>query len=426
MKKTVFSFGMGLGLLVLGGGGSSAPVPWKSIAGQTPGGCLGHSVSSAGDVNGDGRDDIVVGVPYENASSGRASVLSGRTGGVLHSWTGIAGSCFGFSVAGAGDADGDGFPEIIVGAPGTTETPGGSAFVYSGRDGSLLWSWTEAFGNFGYSVDGAGDMDADGIEDFIVGNPNANSATAFSGATGAVFNGWTGDTPYERFGAAVAGGGDLNQDGHADVLIGAPLWDAAPGSWNGKMYAYCWGVNILLWAVNGPTEGARLGSSLAAIPDVTGDGINEVLAGAPYYSGDLPFQGIAYEYNGRTGAFLWERKGENSWARFGASLSAAGDVDGDGAGEVLIGSPGNDGPAGDMSGSVYRCGAATGALLAVRNGLAAGDRFGHAVEGNLKLDSDGRKDFVVGAPCQDGSAGVDVGQLHAIYAGNAYNPIPPK
>ncbi|XOV77214.1 MAG: integrin alpha [Phycisphaerales bacterium] len=180
---------------------------------------FGWSVSGAGDVNGDGFDDFIVGAPFGSTNgivSGSARVFSGNDGSILYTFYGDSvEDAFGYSVSGAGDVNGDGFDDLVVGAyfESTNGTASGSARVLSGADGSILYTFygDSAGGWFGFSVSGAGDVDGDGFDDFIVGAPfddnsaiNSGSARVFSGADGSVLFAFSGDSPDGFFGARSA------------------------------------------------------------------------------------------------------------------------------------------------------------------------------------------------------------------------------
>jgi hypothetical protein len=204
-------------------------------------------VGGAGDVNKDGFADLIVGASVDDNNgfgSGSARVFSGKDGKVLYTRNGDgARDYFGYSVSGAGDVNGDGFADLIVGAYGDDNNgkDSGSARVFSGKDGKILYTFNgdSAGDQFGESVDGVGDVNRDGFADVIVGarwddnNGNASgSARVLSGKDGKVLYTFNGDSA-DEFGISVSGAGDVNRDGYADVIVGA--WrDANNGSWSGS------------------------------------------------------------------------------------------------------------------------------------------------------------------------------------------------
>ena len=189
---------------------------------------FGTSVSGAGDVNADGFDDLIVGVPYDKTfNRGTVYVYSGWDGSVLHKLDGKqSGEGFGVSVSGAGDVNADGYADVIVGAHGNNQKgPGsGKARIYSGIDGSVLYSFhgLAHYNQFGVSVSGAGDVNADGFDDVIVGSwpgslppvrtdPNLRQSyrvRVFSGADGSVLHHIFGNSRDGVFGGSVSGAGD--------------------------------------------------------------------------------------------------------------------------------------------------------------------------------------------------------------------------
>jgi len=189
-------------------------------------------VGAAGDVNRDGYPDIVLG---GTGAYGRIQVFSGKDQSVLHDWTTTHyADGFGSAVSGAGDVNADGYPDVLVGASEYSSATG-YARIYSGKDGSELKTLFGKSGNdrFGLSVSGAGDVDGDGHADFIIGAEEAGNrngyAVIYSGRDYSVICKLTGPAYYNKFGYRVSGGGDVNGDGLPDVVVANPYESPRPG-----------------------------------------------------------------------------------------------------------------------------------------------------------------------------------------------------
>jgi hypothetical protein len=400
-------------------------------------GRFGWSVSWAGDVNNDGCFDFIVGAPHEDPSSspdsaGRAYIFSGQTGATLHTLISPDEQSygqFGYAVSFAGDVNNDSHFDVIVGAP--DEDPAlppwplsdaGRAYVFDGATGDtvrmLLSPNPQAYGYFGYAVAGVGDIDGDGYFDVVVGAPwespggtaQAGRAYVFSGQTGAVLH--TLVSPNAEvdgyFGFSVAGIGDANNDGTFDIAVGTPYEDpgASPDS-AGRAYIFSGATGTALHTLVSPNEESQgyFGNSLWGNIDANNDGFNDVVVGAPRE--DLPWAGLAdagqaYIFSGQTGGMMWTLTSPNAqddgW--FGYSVCWAGDVDSAGCSDVIVGAPYEDlGPGNEGAGRAYIFSGEAGAPLYVfvsPNPAYAG-AFGSSVSGLTDIDSDAIEDFVIGA-----------------------------
>lgn len=261
----------------------------------------------------------------------------------LYQLTDPTGGAFGWGVADMADIDADGAREIITGAPTNNSggTRAGKAYLFSGRTGGTLREITGTVPNeqLGFSYADAFDVDADGVHDFVVGAPAPGVATlpgrafVYSGATGAVIRTFVGAANGDQAGYAVAGVGDVNQDGHADFAVGAPFNDT--GSANaGRVYIVSGLDGSILRTLDAPA-GGKFGSGLgSAARDLDGDGIGDLVVGAMDAGGG---PGRAYVYSLRTGALLWTLA-PTTGSAFGQFFTALiGDVNADGMDDIYVG-----------------------------------------------------------------------------------------
>jgi FG-GAP repeat protein len=318
---------------------------------------------------------------------------------------------FGNSVSGAGDVDGDGIGDVIVGA--NAADPGGlmgagSVYVYSGATGSLIWQFDgqESGAWFGNSVSGAGDIDNDGFDDVIIGSylaspggiPFAGSAYVYSGATGALIWQFDGQAPSDHFGIDVAAAGDVNLDGIDDLIVGAFETDPGGMTSAGSAFVYSGADGSILWQFDGQAATDFLGLAVSGAGDVNGDGFADVLIGA--YAADpggVSNAGSAFIYSGANGSLLRQFDGQAVDGRLGSAVSGAGDLNGDGFDDVILGAY-TEAPGGQANaGSVYVFSGATGSLIWQFDGQAAGDSFGYSVSNAGDVDGDGLNDIIAGA-----------------------------
>jgi cysteine-rich repeat protein len=403
----------GKAYLFLGSATGLATTAAWSVEGEAANDQLGSSVAAAGDVNGDGFGDVVVGAPYNSTSTGKAYLFLGSASGLATtpSWTAsgsAANSAFGYSVAAAGDVNGDGLGDVIVGA-WQTSSNAGAAYVFLGTATGLAptAAWTRngeaGTGRFGYSVAAAGDVNGDGFGDVIVGagwfNSIRGKAYVFLGtATGLdTAAAWTttGSATNSYLGVNVASAGDVNGDGYADVLVGA----FGVSSSQGQAYLHLGSPTgpspTATWTASGETTGSRFGNWVASAGDVNGDGFADVLVGAPGHASDT---GRAYLYLGSAASLdataTWTVSGETTGEYLGAAVVSAGDVDGDGFSDVVVGARVYD----SYRGRVYLY-HGSGAGLAASGWMVTStdSGFGGGVASAGDVNGDGYADVIVGA-----------------------------
>jgi hypothetical protein len=393
---------------------------------------FGYSVATAGDVNGDGFSDVVVGQPYNGngqADEGRAFVYHGSATGLSSTpnWSAEsnqASAVFGASVAAAGDVNGDGFSDVIVGsyAFDNGQADEGRAFLYHGSAAGLspTPNWTaesdQANAWFGRSVGTAGDLNGDGYADVIVGaylfdNGQTDEGRAFvyQGSASGLSStaSWTAESDQvnAQFGYSVATAGDVNGDGYSDVIVGAFFFDNGQSD-EGRAFLYLGSASgpatLPGWSVESDQGEAALASSVASAGDVNGDGFADLIVGAPDYDNGQMNEGRAYVYLGAASGLAaspaWTAEGNEDGAAFGVSVATAGDVNRDGYSDVIVGADA-DTIGGAGRASVY-LGSPVG-LAASPVWTAPGDQngalFGVSVASAGDVNGDGYFDVIVGA-----------------------------
>ncbi|GAB4269807.1 MAG: hypothetical protein Kow0080_13760 [Candidatus Promineifilaceae bacterium] len=437
---------------------------WNGFAGENAD--FGVSVSRAGDLNGDGFADVIVGANLYDGNgvdSGAVFVFYGSPGG-LPGFPSIlllgenAGDFFGSFVSEAGDVNGDGFDDILVGAP-LANAGKGAVYAFYGSDVGVKFtpdwvvSGTETAVGFGMSMASAGDVNGDGYADILIGAPWANpagdtlapghvyayygSASGLSStpdweaATDPVIDG-LGEAP--EFGYSVSSAGDVNNDTYADIIIGAPRYagDGATGAAfvflgsptglptpisNGPVAlasTISTSADNVWFSIGASVADAYFGEAVSSAGDINGDTFDDVVVGAPLdVDGLLNPVGKVYLYLGSAGGpnatpdLVLASSQVN--ALFGIFVDVVGDINLDGFDDIIVGSPDFDVPAVRLSAStaVSQTGAAfvylgsNQTLLSqpemwlLSEGPASSD-FGFSVGGAGDINNDGHPDMIVG------------------------------
>ena len=415
---------------------------------------MGISVSSAGDVNGDGYSDIIVGAHlFDNGQTdeGRAYIYHGSDTGISSTAAAIlesnqASAQFGIAVATAGDVNGDGFSDVLVGANlyDGGQTDEGAVFIYHGAAGGInttaairLESNVTA-SNFGIAVATAGDVNSDGFSDIIAGSnlfsfgqTNEGVAIVYRGSATGIVNTTAAILQINQAGAnmgiSVASAGDINGDGYSDVIVGVPLYN---GGLAGEGAATIFtgsasGINLTAAATLESNQlNANMGQSVSSAGDVNGDGYGDVVIGANLYDKGQTDEGAAFIYHGSAAGIVAVAvdtlESNQASANFGRSVAAAGDINGDGYSDVIIGCHLYDNGQTDEGVAFVFQGSSAGiintAIATIESNLASGN-MGIAVASAGDNNGDGYSDVIVGANLFDNGE-TDEGAVF-IYNGSA-------
>jgi hypothetical protein len=393
---------------------------------------FGWSVSSAGDVNGDGYDEVIVGAfGYDNGQgdAGKTFLYYGSPKGLATSagWTAEPSqpnANFGYSVSSAGDVNGDGYDDVIVGAPNYNggQTSEGGAFLYYGSPTGLATSpgWAaesnQASAAFGVSVSSAGDVNSDGYDDVVVGAPYYDKGQTDEGRaflyygspTGlATSAGWTAesDRAWAFFGVSVSSAGDVNGDGYDEVVVGADGYGSADEGWAFLYYGSPTGLATSAgWTAKPDQAVSSFAFSVSSAGDVNGDGYDDVIVGAYRYDSGQTNEGKAFLYygspTGLTTSAGWTAESDQASASFGWSVSPAGDVNGDGYDEVIVGAPDYDNGQMDEGRAALFEGSAAGPEGSPSRSAESNQNFasfGYSVSPAGDVNGDGYDDVIVGA-----------------------------
>jgi hypothetical protein len=397
---------------------------------------LGTSLAFVGDVNNDGFGDMLVGAPgYDDGvrrGVGRVDAFYGSATGFgdSPSWSivgGQDGESLGWSVARAGDVNGDGVSDVIVAAPyyDNTYQAAGRAAVYVGSNTGLqespYWSGegSSTYAYFGWSVAGVPDVSGDGLSDILVGVPAADGgghsspgcANLYFGSSTAIAAtpDWQacGDGSYQGHGTTVAAISDVNGDGNQDIAVTASSVYVGEDHY-GRVSVY-YGMTgspspVASWSVMEQQPYTAFGHALSLAGDVNGDGVGDFVVGAEGHGGSFDDEGATFAYYGHTSGLgpehAWSATGGGESAAFGASVAHAWDLDSDGYSDLAVGAPGHSGTS-DRCGRVdiYR-GTGDG-LTSVPVWSVDGPQYDSLFGAAIALgdiDADGTIDLMVGAP----------------------------
>lgn len=381
------------------------PMPLaRTHAGTTTSGLFGSATANLGDLTGDGVPEYAIGAPGHGnfqvpaVLAGRVFVYNGATGrelvrpGLLNLGGSMDGDLFGRSVAGLGDATGDGIPDFAVGGNGFVRVLNGATFALH----AVITPLPPVVSNsFGWTVAGIGDINGDGRGDIAVGAPAAmpgGVVQVFSGANGAALGAVAGVTPQGQLGYAIAGIGDYDLDGVDDVAIGSNVASTVEVH-SGFALANMIAAPIATFSLSaGPTPGpslAQFGAAITRVGDWNLDGRQDFAVGTNFGNEVRVYAGGSASYAAplrllTASAFLY----------MGRSLSGGLDYDGDGVGDLAVG---DCQPASGGLPSVRVYSGASGLVLrSIRS--TSNDAFGQSLSLVPSIDAGGRAELLVGAP----------------------------
>ena len=438
-KQVILTFVCALGLTVTAGAVTTVLDPDPEVSSTE----FGHAIVPIGDVTGDGVPDLAVGAPFQDGdfvsiamgygdpqNVGKVYLVDGANFTVFNQLTDPEfdliqaqhfGGQIGAAIATVSDLDGDGTLDIIAGVPHHIGDPdnkeeilGGKVLVFSGKTGTLLFTLedpTEAEdGRFGYAVAGLGDIDGDGVADMLAGAPgrdipdedgvrHVGLCYIFSGKTGQVIRivnhpDFGGAEAGALFGSSVANAGDVNGDGVTDMVIGAPG--------EGHVFVFSGANGAQIYDMQSPVADAipSFGFAVDGGKDFNRDGKPDFVIGAPLSKN---LRGAAYTFNGSTGQLLRILKSPaaQNFARFGAAVFVSNDLTGDGKADVIVGAPDETVNGLTHAGEAFIFNAGNGRLFQSLTSVSpqSGAHFGSALT-SADFDGDGKNSAVIGVPDQ--------------------------
>ncbi len=367
--------------------------------GEAGGDQFGWTARRVGDLDGDSVSDFIATAPTHDQGAGKIYVYSSKTGQLLHSVKGQPGDGLGNSAVGIGDVDGDGVPDFAAGAP--TAKGFGAAYVYSGKDATVIHSLSGSTegGRFGHEVSECGDIDNDGVPDFLVGEmagkgtvDQCGRVVVFSGKSAQALFELSGERAGDGFGNAAAAQKIADQE----FLLAIGAQNAGPAN-RGRVYVYeiIRSKPNLRFTIEGDANSVNLGQMFLSFPgDVDRDGVPDVFASDFSDNTRAPGGGKVVIHSGADGKPLLSLFGSVPGEGLGTSPSDAGDVDGDGVGDLIVGAWQNPDRA-PFGGKLYLFSLGkSGKLLRTITCKQAGDTLGFDACGIDDVDGDGKVDFL--------------------------------
>ena len=409
------------------------------LQGENDGDRFGGSVSYA-DVNNDGYDDIIIGAA--GGPLGHVYIYLGSSefdtdADVILSSL-VENEGFGYTLSSAGDVNGDKFDDIIVSAPRFYLDDIGCVYLYYGGEpmdntADITIGATAAGLDFGCDISSAGDVNNDGYHDILIGERYNNYAGRNAGRAYIYFGAQSMDTSadvifsgkdsYDNLGFSVSPAGDVNGDTYADVIIGARV---AGDNSQGQAYIYFGGASMDSIAdviLTGEESHDYFGKTVSCPGDVNNDGYSDVIVGADYNDAGGTEIGRAYVYFGGPAMNVnadVTLTGEANRDHFGSVVSSAGDINGDGYSDVLVGAQGNDG-GGSGSGRTYIYYGGekmNNTRDLIFTGELANDWFGCSVSSAGDVNNDGYDDIAIAAKWND-EGGINAGQVYIYFGGSS-------
>jgi hypothetical protein len=435
---------------------SGATASWE---GEVAGDSLGYFMAGGADVSGDGVDDVAFAAPLASSAAGVVYVATAVPSGDVSAATAAAriqgdnsSNHLGYGLAMA-DLDADGVADLVMGAPRESVGAfrGGAVFVVSGPIASgtageaftvadSVMYGTSSSGNAGFAIAEAGDQDGDSLTDVVIGAPGWSSdfgaVYLASGPTAGATRPLSRSvrlqaTVYGRHGAQVDGGGDLDGDGQADLLIGAPYRTWGASSQAGAVFTVLGPVTAdttlaaVGTAMGGGTASGLMGEMLDLAGDLNGDGLDDAVVGAPYEpASGAAGSGLTYVVFGpatasgdiSTLADITIAPGATA-DYCGRHVDGSGDLDGDGSPDLVLGCPYTSDRATYGGAAYVLYGPLTAGSLTTDDsgGSILGDQAyeygGYAVQSAGDLDGDGTSDLLVASPGWDNGSANETGRV---------------